>query len=336
MAEEIFEIRVKGKPVRVPSVCLDDRRVISEGKWWKLGSVHDEEWLADESVSNPERFLAELKRSGLKVDIFTFSQKIPDNQARYSYKMEWDNAAAIPLQSFSGWWGKLPQVTRKNVRRSAKRGVTVREVPFDDSLVHSIVAIYNETLIKQGIPFAHHGKDFETVKKELSSMLDRSEFLGAFCDNEMIGFIKVVYMRGVAAILHIVSMDQHYDKRPANALITRLIEVCEQKKMTHVLYGKYSYGNKTNSPLAEFKHRMGFEEMLFPRYFVPLTLKGSLVLRLGLHRGLIGSLPSWLIPFLIRSRAKFYRLSARMKPGSKAKEAVASATETEANEAGAA
>jgi hypothetical protein len=336
MPEETFEIRVKGKPVRVPSVCLRDRRVISEGKWWKLGSVHDEEWLAEESVIDPRTFLAELKSTALKIDIFTFGQKIPDNQPRYSYKMEWDNAAAIPLQTFSGWWDKLPQVTRKNVRRSTKRGVTVREVPFDDSLVHAIVAIYNETLIKQGIPFAHHGKDFETVKKELSSMLDRSEFLGAFCDNEMIGFIKVVYMRGVAAILHIVSMDQHYDKRPANALITRLMELCEQKKITHVLYGKYSYGNKTNSPLAEFKHRMGFEELLFPRYFVPLTIKGNLVLRLGLHRGLIGSLPSWLIPFLIRTRAGFYRNVARLKAGSKAKTAPSVSTEAEANEAGAA
>ena len=336
MPEKIFEIRVKGKPVQVPSVCLGGRRVISEGKWWKLGSVHDEEWLAEESVSDPTTFLAELKNSGLAIDIFTFGQKIPDNQPRHSYKMEWDNAAAIPLQSFSGWWDKLPQVTRKNVRRSAKRGVTVREVPFDDSLVHAIVAIYNETLIKQGIPFAHHGKDFETVKKELSSMLDRSEFLGAYVENEMIGFIKVVYMRGVAAILHIVSMDQHYDKRPANALITRLIEICEQKKITHVLYGKFSYGNKTNSPLAEFKHRMGFEEMLFPRYFVPLTLKGNLVLRLGLHRGLIGSLPSWLIQFLIRSRAKFYRAAGRLKTGPKNTVVPAAPPEADGNEAGAA
>jgi len=125
-------------------------------------------------------------------------------------------------------------------------------------------------------------------------------------------------MGQVAAILHIVSMDQHYDKRPANALITKSVEICEAKGMTHLLYGKFTYGNKTNSPLTEFKHRMGFEQVNFPRYYIPLTLKGRVAVSLGLHRGLIGMLPAGLLAFLLKTRAGFYKtVSAISRTGAK-------------------
>ena len=39
------------------------------------------------------------------------------------------------------------------MRRAEKRGVVVREVPFDDDLVRGIVEIYDETPIRQGGPY---------------------------------------------------------------------------------------------------------------------------------------------------------------------------------------
>ena len=292
----------------IPSLPFDDKRIVVLGKWMRLASVHDEEWLEGQMVDDPRPVVELIKKERLKADLFTFTQKIPDVTPRYELPMEWDNAAAIQTHSFKEWWeNRLPQVSRKNVRRSQKRGVTVRTVAFNDELVAGIVGIFNETLIKQGIPFAHHGKDFETVKQELSGFLDRSEFIGAYFGAELIGFIKLVYLGRVAAILNIVSMDQHYDKRPANALITKAVEICEQRKMTHLLYGKFVYGNKTSSPLTEFKHRNGFEQIRFPRYYVPLNLKGRIILMLNLHRGLLGMLPAGVIAFLLKCRARFYQ-----------------------------
>ena len=247
-----------------------------------------------------------MRKAGLRADLFTFTQKIPDVTPRFKLAMEWDNAAAIRTSSFKDWWESLPQVTRKNVRRSEKRGVKVRSVAFTDEFVGALVKMFDQTLIKQGIPFAHHGKNFEMVKKEHSGLLDHSEFTGAYSGDELIGFIKLVYMGQVAAILNIVTLDQHYDKRPANALITRAVQICEERKITHLLYGKYYYGNKTDSPLSEFKRRNGFEQINFPRYFVPLSVKGSLFLKLNLHRGLLGILPARVIRFLLKCRAKFY------------------------------
>ena len=57
-------------------------------------------------------------------------------------------------------------------------------------------------------------------------------------------------------------------------------------------------------PLREFKIRNGFKEILAPRYYVPLTMKGAMSVRLKLHRGLLGLLPHSVITFLVNTRAK--------------------------------
>jgi len=337
MSIEPFEVSIKGKPVKVPSLSFGPNRVVVLGKWMKVASIHDEEWLTGQLVEDPNTVIDHLRKGRLTADLFTFTQKIPEVTPRYKLAMEWDNAAAIRTSSFKDWWEGLPQVSRKNVRRSQKRGVTVRPAEFNDEFVRGLMKIFIQTLIKQGIPFAHHGKDFETVKKEHSGLLDRSEFIGAYSGDELIGFIKLVYMGEIAAILNIVTMDQHYDKRPANALITKAVELCEQRKLTHLLYGKFTYGNKTNSPLTEFKYRNGFEQVNFPRYYVPLTLKGKLFLKLNLHRGLLGILPAGVIAFLLKCRSRFYQALSALR-GSKAavgSTASAAAAEPEAESAGA-
>ena len=100
-------------------------------EWWKA------------SLSKiPELFVTRLKKSGLKADVFTFAQRPPEITPRYDYHWEWDNWAAIPTACFKGWWENLPQVSRKNVRRSARRGVVVKVVPFDENLVKGVHRIY--------------------------------------------------------------------------------------------------------------------------------------------------------------------------------------------------
>ncbi len=92
-----------------------------------------------------------------------------------------------------------------------------------------------------------------------------------------------------------------------NALIAKAVEVCQEKGIAHLVYGKFTYGNKEKSQLAEFKQRNGFIQMDFPRYFIPLTIKGKIFLRLRLHRGILGLLPSSLINILWRIRAALLR-----------------------------
>jgi hypothetical protein len=304
MAVKVVEIPVKG--VMVPSVEIAGREVIVTGGWVKTALIRDEEFTQSKSVDDPEAFLAGLKQSGLHADVLTFFQRPPDVQPKFSYPLEWENYAAVPVTTFEAWWDKLPQESRKNTRRAAKRGVEVKVVPFDDELARGIHKICNETPVRQGRPFWHYGKDFETVKREHATYAECSDFIAAYFEGELIGFIKLVHVDRLASMMAILALNSHYDKRPMNALLAKTMEVCVQKGATYFVYGNYVYGNKKDSSLVEFKRRNGFEKIDFPRYYVPLTWQGKIYVALRLYRGLTGLLPAPLLNLLLQLRAKIY------------------------------
>ena len=102
-------------------------------------------------------------------------------------------------------------------------------------------------------------------------------------------------------------MDEHYDKRPANALIAKTAEVCEQKGVSRLIYTKFIYGNKRRSSLVEFKRRNGFQQVNFPRYYIPLTLRGKLFIWLRLYKGFSGLIPERILQPLLSFRAWYYK-----------------------------
>jgi hypothetical protein len=296
------EIRIRGKARYVPSTEICGRTVIVTGKWFKTAEIKDEGVTEGVLVKDPDLFITKLKESDLKADLFTFAQRPPQITPKYGYHQEWDNWAAIPTVRFEDWWESLPQVSRKNVRRAGRRGVVVKVVSFDDDLVRGVHRIYNSIQIRDGRLFWHYGQDVESVRQKLSTYVDRSEFIGAYLDNDLIGFLKMVYVDDTATIFHIISMDEHYDKRPQNALIAKAAEVCEQKGISHLIYGKFIYGNKRRSSLVEFKRRNGFQQVNFPRYYIPLTLRGELFVRLRLYRGISGLLPEPILYLALNCR----------------------------------
>ena len=311
METKSVTISVKGRMVQVPSASFEGSTIVVLGKWLKMAKIQDEAWSPGETVKDPDAYLEKIKAENLHADIFTFSQKIPHLEPKYTYPMEWDNVAAIPTGDFTAWWEGLPKEARKNVRRAEKRGVVLRVVPFDDALMQGILEINNETPIRQGRPFWHYGKSLDMVKRDYTTLLDRSEFIGAFHDNQLIGFIKMIYMGEVAGILQILSMNKHYDKRPGNALIAKAVERCHAQGIKYLTYGKYIYGKKSHSPLTEFKRRNGFEQFQVPQYYVPLTNKGKLCIALGLHLGWKQMIPESVLNLAVKVRSKWYEKSLR-------------------------
>jgi GNAT acetyltransferase-like protein len=290
------EIWIAGNWVRVPALPIDDRTVIVTGKRLRLAEVQGEQWLEGE-VRDPDAYVTRMREARLGADVFTFAQKLPNVEPRFSYLTEWDSIAAVRLNTFQEWWEGLPQVARKNTRRAATRGVAVRVQELDDTLVAGIAEINNETPIRQGRRFTHFGESLEDVKRDYVSYIDRSELTCAYMGDELIGFVKTIYCGKVAAIAKLQVKTAHYDNRPANALITKVIERCEQKGASFVTYGKMRYGNQSMTSLMEFKQRHGFQEIVVPRYYVPLSIKGAVALRLRLHRDLNGILPSSFVRF---------------------------------------
>jgi hypothetical protein len=282
--------------------------VIVTGRWLKTAVVRDEEWQTAGIVADPDTFLEAVRQSGLKADILRFVPASTDRVPRQSHRLEWDNVAAVRITTFADWWeNRLPQVSRKNVRRSQRRGVTVKVVKFDEALVQGIKSIYDETPLRQGRKFWHYGKDLDTVRLENSTYADRSDFIGAYFGDELIGFLKMVYVRDTARIMQILSKNAHFDKRPTNALLAKAVERCCEKKMQMLIYGKYTYDNRPTSPITEFKRRNGFEPIPVPCCYVPLSMKGRLVLATRLHLGVKRLIPEKLLNRLLDWRTVFYR-----------------------------
>jgi hypothetical protein len=300
---QLVSIRVQGKSLVVPSTLIEERRVIVRGKWIKIASVHEEKVLGNDVIKDPVLFVRQLNRGPLQADILTFAQAIPETAPKYNYPFEWDNSAAIPITTYEEWFAKQAATdVRQNVKKAAKRGVSVRPVPFTDSFVEQIVGLYNESAVRQGRRFWHYGKGFEQIKKETGHCLERSEFIGAYVEEELIGFIKLLYIGVTADIVLIVTKQQHFERRPTNALIAKAVEICAQRRVAYLTYAKYAYGKKASSSLAEFKRRHGFQRVDFPRYYIPLTFKGQLACRLKLYRSVKDMLPESVLNLLLRAR----------------------------------
>jgi hypothetical protein len=264
-------------------------------------------------IDNPEESIRALRGCSVRVDLFTFLQRLPQASPKYSYPMEWDNLAVVPVSTFDRWWKEIGPKTRNMVRLAEKKGVELREIPFDDTLVQGIWEIYNECPVRQGKPFRHYGKDTETVRREAGTYLESSIFIGAFLAGKLIGFVKLVYdgTRTQASLLHILSMVGHRDKAPTNALIAHSVRVCAERGIPHLVYSNFAYGNKGRDSLADFKERNGFQRVDLPRYYIPLTLLGSTGFRLGLHKSLSARVPEHLNAPLRKIRSFLYSRKVR-------------------------
>lgn len=310
MQEKTAAISVRGKVIAVRSHHVMGRSLVVRGRFLKVASITGEDWLEEEPVSQPTPFISAIRSSRLQADVFTFGQRFSDSVIRHpAYRWHLDNVAAIPLTTYTDWWNGLSQDSRRNVRTAGKRGLRVDNVPFDEKLVRGIKEIYDETPLRQGRPFWHYGKPLECVKNENATYLERSEFLAAYWEDELAGFIKMVRVGAAYSIMQILSKNQHFDKRPPHALIAKAVETCCSKGATHLLYCKHVYGKRHASSITEFKRRLGFQQMNFPRYIIPLTSWGSLALTFGLHRSLQDLLPGGLSEALLNLRERYYRLT---------------------------
>lgn len=302
------ETRVKGKAVWVPSTEVQGRNVTVSGGWLRLAAVQDEDWIEGETTSDPASFVSQVKETGLDADIFTFAQRFPDTAPRFAYHLEHDSLAAVPITTYQEWLGKQAKYdVRSAVKKAVKLGVVTKQVDFDDDLVRGIVAIYNESPFRQGKPFWHYNKDFETIKQMSSTYLERATFIGAYYQGELVGFIKMVKVGNVAFTFHVISMIKHFDKKPTNALLAKAVEICAANGMSHLVYGNFIYRDPKSS-LTEFKRRSGFQEASVPRYYIPLTRKGKAALALNLHRGIDGLLPQGVWRMLLNARALLLKL----------------------------
>lgn len=281
------------------------------GRLSRIARLRDE---YHDFVQSPAQFIASLSSTRPpRGNLFTFIQRVPDRAPRFDYHLEWDSIAVLQLSTYEHWWKKqLNDKTRNMIRKAHKTGIEIRQVEFSNELVSGIVRIHNETPIRQGRRFRHYGKSFATTKAEHSTFLDRSEFIGAYYDGALVGFIKLVHGQGVSNLMQIISMMSFRSKAPTNALIAKAVERCVARNVPLLHYGTWS-----RRSMGDFKKHHAFERMEVPRYYVPLTSLGSVLLRYGLHRSLIDHVPEPWLDRLSRLRTKWnsFRYSNRKSRG---------------------
>jgi len=285
-------------------VVIGSQAFVLSGSFVKTAGLRRdrEEWLED--VQDPDEIIRELKAAPVRVDILRFWQRIPETEPKYAFYHEWRHVAAIPITDYKSWWeNQVNANTRRLVRKCAKLGVTVGKTDFDDKLVLGIIGIFNESPVRRGKPFRHYLKDFENVKKEMSADLDKSIFITAYFGEELIGFIKLVFTDRYAMVTMILDKKSHHDKSPVNGMVAEAVKVCAERKISFLTYTLWRKGGH-----GYFQERNGFQRIAVPEYYVPLTLKGELALRLGLHKGLRAAIPESLKGRLLALRAKWYSL----------------------------
>lgn len=278
----------------------------TKGRILKTAAVKDE---SDLDIPDPRAVVDLLKARGdLKTDIFTFGQRLPDTLPRYEFSMGWDSIAALDYKNHQYWFEKiLDDKTRNMIRKAGKKGVELRPVRFDDEFIKGVVDIYNETPIRQGRPFRHYGKPFDVVKKANATHLERSVFIGAYLGPELVGFLKLVYGDRTGRAEQIISKIAHRDKAPTNALLNEAVKLCEERAVPYLVYGIWP----SKESFAQFKRNNGFQEYRLPRYYVPLTAKGRISIRLGLHKELKEHVPQAILTRLRDLRERWYDITRK-------------------------
>jgi hypothetical protein len=276
-----------GKPTQIECIEIGGQTFFINRGLLTVVSLEDE-WYED--LNEPQKVVSAMEGSlGFKPDLFTFWQRMPNVEPKHPYHQEWEDIAVLPVTSYDHWWSQqIKSRVRNLIRKSAKEGVVVKETAYNDDFVHGMTAIFNEAPVRQGRKFWHYGKDFATVKSQFSRYLFREHMIGAYYQDEMIGFMMLGDAGRFGITGQIISSLKHRDKAPNNALIAKAVEVCEARNLDYLIY--FFWGDDS---LAEFKRRCGFQKVQIPRYYVPLTWKGEFALKYGAHRGWKEIIPKW-------------------------------------------
>jgi len=241
----------------------------------------------ERDVVSTKKFVEKLEERG--VDIFTFIERkwhhtIPNPQK--SWLKAKDNIALLQVTSFDDWWKNVGKKTRNMIRKAEKSGIKTEVVEPNQKLAEGIWKIYNETPIRQERAFPHYGVPLQTITKSVLSAQDCT-FIGAFLQDELAGFIQLVHGDNIAVISQILSLQKFWDKAVNNALIAKTIEVCANKGIRWLMYGRM--GNHPS--LDKFKQNSGFTSFPLTRYYVLITKKGRIAVKIGLHREIKDVLP---------------------------------------------
>lgn len=263
----------------------------------ELQSIVSRKKLFFKIARDPEEYLKDIVPSGKlieilrnrRIDVFTFLER------KWCYKVEdpaetWvkatDNIALLHITDHQEWLRIIGKKTRNMIRKAEKSGIRTEISEPNEVLAKGMWKIYNETPIRQERAFPHYGISLDSILKGLASTRNAT-YVGAYMQNELVGFVQLIHGDKITLISQILSLQKHWDKSLNNGLIDKTIEVSADRHKQWIMYGRM--GNHPS--LDRFKQSNGFNQFALTRYYVPITGKGKMAIRLGLQKEIKDSLP---------------------------------------------
>lgn len=284
-------------------MLVDNIEIAVDGRLFRTARLRHEKF---EFVKDPLRMIEKFRQGRPIADLFTFVQENYDEHSYPEFIKELDGESYLSITTHEQWWKALDFKVRNKIRKAQKSGVELRPATLTDEFVKGVQGIYNESPLRQGRKFIHYGKSFAAIKNDLSSFPECTSFVGAYYQSELIGFMKLFEGKNVLRTVHIIAKLAHRDKPVMDALVSRAVEICEQKKLCYLNYGSWTGGG-----LGDFRIKHGFKRFDMTRYFVPLTFVGKLMLKLKLHRRLRDRLPEKFVDILLSFRKRALLLRAK-------------------------
>ncbi len=291
---------------RIMKVDEEMETIVVEKKLFFKVAKDRQEYIKD--LVPTSNFIEKLANMG--ADILTFVERqwcCPSANTSKNWVKNEDNIALLRITSYDKWWANVGKKTRNMVRKAEKNEIRTELVEPNKRLAEGIWKIYNETPIRQERAFPHFGISLQSVK-ELVSSSGKSMFVGSFFQEELAGFIQLLHNEEGVMVSQILSLQKHWDKAVNNALIAKAVEICARRNIRWMMYGRM--GNHPS--LDKFKQSNGFSKFPVTRYNIPITWKGRIALKLGLHKEIKDAVPSklkhQLIPlynWLSRNRMRF-------------------------------
>jgi len=242
-----------------------------------------------------EPYIKKLKDLGL--DVFTFIKRNWLNSVINPEKT-WvavaDNIAILHITNYDDWWNAIGKKTRNMVRKAEKNEVVTCKATPNYTLAKGILLIYNETPIRQNRYFPHYGTKLKNISRKVLSSKDHI-FIGSYFESKLVGFVDLIIGENIAIISQLLSLKEHWNKAINNSLIAKTVEVCISCQVEWLMYGRM--GNHPS--LDKFKNKIGFKKLSVTRYYLPLSTKGKIAMKMGLHQNLKDIIPKKLLYLLL-------------------------------------
>jgi hypothetical protein len=248
---------------------------------------HQKEY--EQTIFPSNQFIEKL--SERNIDIFTFIERrwcctTPNPPSAWTKKG--DNIALLKVTTYKEWWDSIGKKTRNMVRKAEKTGIKTEIAEPNKELSEGIWKIYNETPIRQERAFPHYGVQLQDVENAVTLSARNNIFIAAYLQDELAGFIQLTLGDKIGIISQILSLQKHFDKAVNNTLLAKTVEACAAQQTGWIMYGRM--GNHPS--LDKFKESNGFTRYPLTRYYVPLTGKGKVAVKLGLQREAKDVLPA--------------------------------------------